>query len=107
MVRCRRFLEIITADRLDANVAARGDGLVSGLRDLARSNGRFDNVRGRGSLCAFTLPDTAARDALLANLRAHKVLALKSGATSIRFRLPLVISADEVAELLRRIAASL
>jgi 4-aminobutyrate aminotransferase-like enzyme len=34
-------------------------------------------------------------------------MALKSGSSSIRFRLPLVISADEIVELLSRVRAAL
>jgi L-lysine 6-transaminase len=107
MVRSRRFIEIIRDERLADNVAARGVELIAGLRRLSRSTSRFDNVRGVGSLAAFTLDSTATRDGLLKRLRERRVLALKSGPTSIRFRLPLVISADEVQELLARIAKSL
>ena len=39
-------------------------------------------------------------------LAQQKVLALKAGPVSIRFRLPLVISADEVRELLARVRAA-
>ncbi|MAH17221.1 MAG: L-lysine 6-transaminase [Euryarchaeota archaeon] len=107
MVRCHRFLDIIEAESLGENAAVRGAELLAGLRALARETGGFSNVRGVGSLIAFTLPSAAERDALMAALAAQKVMALKSGSSSIRFRLPLVIAADEIAELLSRVRAAL
>ena len=107
MVRCHRFLDIIEAEGLGENAAVRGAELLAGLRALARETGGFSNVRGVGSLIAFTLPAAAERDALMASLAAQKVMALKSGSSSIRFRLPLVISADEIVELLSRVRAAL
>jgi len=107
MVRCHRFLDIIEAEGLGENVAVRGAELLAGLRALARETGGFSNVRGVGSLIAFTLPAAAERDALMASLAAQKVMALKSGSSSIRFRLPLVIAADEIVELLSRVRAAL
>ena len=107
MVRCHRFLDIIEAEGLGENAAVRGAELLAGLRALARETGSFSNVRGVGSLIAFTLPAAAERDALMASLAAQKVMALKSGSSSIRFRLPLVIAADEIVELLSRVRAAL
>jgi L-lysine 6-transaminase len=107
MVRCHRFLDIIEAEGLGENVAVRGAELLAGLRALARETGSFSNVRGVGSLIAFTLPAAAERDALMASLAAQKVMALKSGSSSIRFRLPLVIAAEEIVELLSRVRAAL
>jgi len=107
MVRCQRFLDIIEAEGLGENAAVRGAELLAGLRTLARETGGFSNVRGVGSLIAFTLPSAGERDALMASLAAQKVMALKSGANSIRFRLPLVIAADEIVELLSRVRAAL
>jgi len=107
MVRCHRFLDIIEAEGLGENAAVRGAELLAGLRALARETGGFSNVRGVGSLIAFTLSAAAERDALMASLAAQKVMALKSGSSSIRFRLPLVIAADEIVELLSRVRAAL
>ncbi|MEE3192488.1 MAG: aminotransferase class III-fold pyridoxal phosphate-dependent enzyme, partial [Candidatus Thermoplasmatota archaeon] len=67
----------------------------------------MSNVRGIGSLLAFTLPSPAKRDTLMQALAQQNVLALKAGPTSIRFRLPLIISADEVQELLARVRSAL
>ena len=107
MVRCRRLIEIILGEDLPARIAASGKRLVDGLRAQARARGGFSNVRGVGSLAALTLKTPEERDQALAALYERKVLALKSGPRSIRFRLPLVTTAADVDELLRRVAAAL
>ncbi|MEC8869472.1 MAG: L-lysine 6-transaminase [Candidatus Thermoplasmatota archaeon] len=107
MLRCRRFLDIIEAEALGENITARGDEMLAGLRMTARETGGMYNVRGIGSLLAFTLPSPAERDAMMQALAQQKVLALKAGPTSIRFRLPLIISVDEVQELLARVRSAL
>ena len=107
MLRCRRFLDIIEDEALGENITARGDEMLTGLRMTARETGGMSNVRGIGSLLAFTLPSPAKRDTLMQALAQQNVLALKAGPTSIRFRLPLIISADEVRELLARVRSAL
>jgi len=107
MVRCRKFLEIITGDDLASNVAARGEQLVAGLRSIAKDKGSLSNVRGIGSLCAFTLESPEARDGMLKRLQEHKVLALASGEQAIRFRMPLIVSAGEIDTALERITDAL
>lgn len=107
MVRARRLIEIILGENLVDNARLQGQRLVDGLRALARAEGGFDNVRGVGTLCAFTLPSTAVRDALLKRLFEAQLMALKSGPRAIRFRIPLSITAGEVDELVRRVAVAL
>ena len=105
MVRARRFIEIIEAENLAENIAQRGKQLIVGLRALAAEHGGISNVRGIGSLCAFTLENSAAQKQMLSDLFDKDMMALACGAESIRFRLPLVISESEVDEMLSRIAA--
>jgi L-lysine 6-transaminase len=108
MVRARRIIEIIVAEKLGENALAQGKRLVDGLRALARAVGGFTNVRGIGTLCAFTLASTAERDAMLKRLLEEaQLMALKSGPTAIRFRMPLTISAAEVDEMVKRVGAVL
>src|SRR6185436_15173440 len=83
MVRSRRLIEIILDENLADNARVQGARLVDGLRALARAEGGFTNVRGIGSLCAFTLESTAARDALLKRLFDGQLMALKSGPKAI------------------------
>ncbi len=107
MVRSRRFIEIIEQEKLADNVAAQGDRMIAGLRALAQDKGGFDNVRGVGSLVAFDVEDGKQRDALLGRMRDQALLALPCGARSVRFRLPLVISAEEVDKALEMVANAL
>jgi L-lysine 6-transaminase len=107
MVRSQRFIEIITEENLVENVARQGQRFLDGLRALGLERGGFTNVRGLGSLVAFTLPTPAARDALLGALRTKHFLALSSGESSIRFRMPLNVSSSEVDLALERVAACL
>ena len=105
MVRCRRFIEIIRSDNLAASIASTGERTIASLRSIARETSAFSNVRGLGSLIAFSFETTAARDCMLKSLFDERVLALPSGTNSVRFRLPLTISEDEVDELLSRVNA--
>lgn len=107
MVRCQRFIEIIEAEDLVRNVRERGEQFLSGLRALARSHGRISNVRGMGSLVAYTLESPALRDRALARLREKQLLALPSGERAIRFRLPFVVTPAEIDQALERVADSL
>lgn len=106
MVRCRRFIEIVESEGLAANITERGNELIAGLRTFSR-NGGISNVRGLGSLVAFTLKDTETRDRMLRALFDKELLALASGPVSIRFRLPMVLDVQEVQTILERVEASL
>ena len=57
------------------------------LRGLAARHPVVTDVRGRGLMCAFTLPDGALRGAVIAALRDEEdVLLLGCGTRSVRFR---------------------
>ncbi|MHC4908330.1 MAG: L-lysine 6-transaminase [Planctomycetota bacterium] len=104
MVRCRKFIEIIEADDLAASITRIGDHVLSGLRSIATDSGGFTNVRGRGSLLAFTFEDGVARDAMVHALMDRDVLALGCGPRSVRFRLPLNFTRGDADTLLERVA---
>ncbi len=107
MVRCRRFIEIILRERLAEAVTHVGEHCMAGLRRMAAEEGAFSNVRGRGSLVAFTIGDTAVRDRLIKALYARKAIVLASGPVSIRLRLPFTMTTAEVDELLARLRSAL
>ena len=107
MVRCRRFIEIIRAEKLAENVTRIGAYCLAGLRRIAAEQGTLSNVRGRGSLLAFTVGETEARDRLKKELYARKAMVLASGTDSIRLRLPFAMTTGEVDQLLTRIEAAL
>jgi len=104
MVRGRQFIEIVLGEKLHENVTARGEQLVRGLRELARERGAFSNVRGTGSLVAFTFDTPELREEFLTRLLDKRVLALRAGERTIRFRLPFVLTAKEADEALGRVA---
>ncbi len=97
MVRARRILETIEAERLFERAVDHGRYLMARLDELA---GEFPatvlDVRGRGLMCAFSLPTAAERDALIARLWDNGVVMLASGETSVRFRPALTVSQDEL-----------
>ncbi len=107
MVRCHKFIDIILEEKLDQNIAARGEQMVQGLRAIAREKGGMENVRGVGSLVAFTLDSAETRDAMIQAMMERELLVLASGPKAIRFRLPLVVTADEVDTALERTSEAL
>jgi L-lysine 6-transaminase len=104
MVRSRKLIEIVQGENLGENVAARGTELVDGLRSLARDRGHLSNVRGIGSLVAFTLDSAEIRNDMIAALYKKGILVLASGERAIRFRMPLNVTSEEVQTALERVA---
>ncbi|MFF4414815.1 L-lysine 6-transaminase [Streptosporangium sp. NPDC001559] len=100
MVRSRRMLEIIERDDLITRAGELGQELLTSLQKIqARFPGLVRNARGRGLMCAFDLPDTTARDRLVARLRREEgVLVLPCGDQSVRLRPALSVTAEELAE---------
>ena len=79
MVRARRILEVIEADGLIDRAAELGEHLLDGLRALAAEHPVVTEVRGRGLMCAFTLPTAQLRDEVIRRLREdERVLVLGS-----------------------------
>ena len=97
MVRSRRILEVIERDGLIARAAELGAYLRDGLHALAARHPVVSDVRGRGLMCAFTLPSGQLRDTVITRLREQeRVLVLGCGATSLRFRPALTITVAEL-----------
>ena len=98
MVRARRVLEVVERDRLFGRAAVAGEHLLDLLHRLAD---RFDvvtEVRGRGLMCAFSLPSKEIRDAVLTSLREDEhVLLLGCGTRSVRFRPALTVGESDLA----------
>ncbi|OMC33023.1 L-lysine 6-transaminase [Mycobacterium sp. GA-1841] len=97
MVRSRRILEVIESEDLFGNAAATGAYLLGQLRRLADDfAGTVLDPRGRGLMCAFSLPSTAVRDELVRRLWDHRVVMLPSGTDSVRFRPALTVTPEEI-----------
>ncbi|RSM45789.1 L-lysine 6-transaminase [Amycolatopsis balhimycina DSM 5908] len=98
MVRATRIFDVMERDQLIPAAAKLGDRLLLGLREIGVAyTDVISNVRGRGLLCAFDLPDPAGRDAVIDTLRTRcGVLVLPSGERSVRFRPPLTVSEEDI-----------
>ncbi|MEX1071841.1 MAG: L-lysine 6-transaminase [Anaerolineales bacterium] len=108
MVRSARFLEIMQEEKLLENTAKMGDRLMAGLDDAAEgSKGFISNVRGRGMMVAFDVPDQEKRNAMIDRMKENGLYALKSGARSIRFRGMLDTPADIIDKSLEIVKKSL
>ncbi|MDT5067517.1 MAG: L-lysine 6-transaminase [Mycobacterium sp.] len=108
MVRSRRILETIEADDLLANASKAGRHLRDRLDELAAEfPGLVLDPRGRGLMCAFSMPNAALRDELVSRLWDRKVIMLASGPDSVRFRPALTVSRDEIDAAIEAVRAVL
>jgi L-lysine 6-transaminase len=97
MVRARRILEVIEADELFDRAAEHGRYLCESLDELADDfPGLVLDPRGRGLMCAFSLPTTADRDELVRRLWQRGVIVLPAGNDGVRFRPALTVSRAEI-----------
>ena len=81
MVRCSYIIDAIIDQNLIDNAKTVGKYLLNNLINIDY----IDNVRGRGLMIAFDLPDTESRDRMMTIL-SKDMLALKCGEKSIRLR---------------------
>ncbi|MFE3452901.1 L-lysine 6-transaminase [Nonomuraea sp. NPDC059194] len=109
MVRSRAMLEIIERDGLIPRTAEAGARLVEGLGKLqAEHPALVSNVRGRGFMCAFDLPDGARRSALITRLREEEgVVVLPCGERSVRLRPALNMPDEDIDHGLTAISRAL
>jgi L-lysine 6-transaminase len=108
MVRSGRYLEIMAEEKLLENAASRGAELLAGLEAMQREfPDHVSNARGKGLMCAFDLRDGALRDKVIANAYEQGVIVIASGPTAIRFRPPLVVTKEAIAEGLEKLRSSI
>ncbi|SON60470.1 putative L-lysine-epsilon aminotransferase [Mycobacterium simulans] len=97
MVRARRTLEVIEAEGLFERAAEQGAYLRARLDELADEfPGMVLDPRGRGLMCAFSLPTTADRDELIRQVWQRGVIVLPTGEDGVRFRPALTVSRAEI-----------
>lgn len=108
MVRSRRILEVVETAGLLDHAASIGGYLLGRLHELAND---FPDLvldpRGRGLMCAFSLPTAADRDALIGRLWDRHVIMLPSGSHSVRFRPALTVSRSEIDAAVEAVRAAL
>jgi len=106
MVRGAHYLEIIEKEKLVQNAAAVGAYFLKGLNEL-NDDDRVSNVRGRGLMCAFTLPDENTRDTFRKIAMELGCFTLTSGSDSIRFRPMLNLTREDADEGIRMLHETL
>jgi L-lysine 6-transaminase len=108
MLRATRYFEIIEEEKLVDNARAVGEHLLVKMRALGEEMPALvSNVRGRGLMLAFDLPDTETRGKALAACLDNGLMALASGHAAIRFRPALNLSADEADEAVEKMRKAL
>jgi L-lysine 6-transaminase len=109
MVRSARYLQIIEEDRLVENAAHVGNAFKAGLERLQGKHAAVSNVRGRGLMLAFDLPDGDSRNDVQRRCWDQGLAVLVCGPRSIRFRPSLTFTEDDAGqalEILGRVLAA-
>ncbi len=108
MVRATRILEIIEDEKLVDHTAKVGEVMLDGLDSIStESKEVVSNVRGKGLMIAFDLPNQDKRDVMLDSMFDNGLLAMKSGDHSIRFRGMLDTPKEAVDQALEIVAKSI
>lgn len=108
MVRCTRILEIIEEENLIENAARGGERMLGGLQGIAEeSRDVMNNVRGKGLMIAFDLPDPEKRNSMIDKMFDNGLLGMKSGDRSIRFRGMLDTPEETIDKALEIVAQSI
>jgi L-lysine 6-transaminase len=108
MVRSRRMLEVVESEGLLGRTAELGRYLLARLEELAADfPAQVLEPRGRGLMCAFSMPTAEQRDALVRELWDRHVIMLASGADSVRFRPALTVSRAELDAAVDAVRAAL
>lgn len=108
MMRFKMILEIIEKDMLIAHAQSIGEYLLDKIYELQNDFPQLvSNARGKGLLCAFDLPNEQIRKNFLDNTLERKLLILKCGENSIRFRPHLIVTKQHIDESMQIIYQSL
>ena len=108
MVRFKRILEVIQEENLVENARVQGEYLLNQLQSLAREFPQLVlNPRGRGLMCAFDCDTAQNRNQLISKAYEEGLILIGCGDRTIRFRPPLIIVGDELAEGLQIIRNAL
>ena len=97
MVRFQKYLEVINKEKLIKNSEIQGKRLLEGLLKIhEKYPEKMLNPRGCGLMCAFDLQSPEKRDEFRKKLYSNDMIILGCGATTIRFRPPLIFSSEDV-----------
>ncbi len=108
MVRSTRMLEIIEEEKLLDNAAQIGQYALNLLHQLAAKHPTLiSNVRGRGLMCAFDLPNEQMCNKLKQDAYDRQLLIISCGAQSIRLRPMLDVKKEEIDQCIQIIDSCL
>ncbi|SFG73927.1 L-lysine 6-transaminase [Pedobacter insulae] len=96
MVRSTQILQIVAEDKLCENAATVGKYLTDKLNALAQKHDKMINVRGRGLLASFDLPNKEMRNTFIQKGLENNVMFLGCGNQTIRFRPALCIEKQHI-----------
>ncbi|MHA1415483.1 MAG: L-lysine 6-transaminase [Candidatus Heimdallarchaeaceae archaeon] len=95
IVRATKYLEVIKEDKLVENASKQGEYILKLLHEIQdKYPDKINNVRGKGLMIAFDLPNSEIRDKLKNIAFDKDLIILPCGAKSIRFRPPLIIEQE-------------
>ena len=100
MVRATRILHTVRDENLCDNAARQGDAWLQEMTKMAEHFDQVDNVRGKGLIMAFDLPNGEHRNNLLSAMMKNGMVGLGSGDRTVRFRPHLAITDADVAKAL-------
>ncbi|CAF0985876.1 unnamed protein product [Rotaria sordida] len=87
------ILKTVKQENLIENTRKTGDVLLNGLKDLNKKYSQLIlNPRGRGTFCAFDMPNASVRDKFLVHMRNTGIQMGSCGDVAIRFRPALIFT---------------
>ena len=98
MVRMQKYLEIIEEDDLVANAAKSGKYLLKKLGEMTNREDYVSNIRGKGLMCSFDMPNGDARKIFLNKAYELGLIILPCGEKTVRFRPPLTVQPEYIDE---------
>jgi L-lysine 6-transaminase len=102
MVRSKHIMRVIAEEKLVENAAEVGKYLLQNLSEIQGEYPSFvSNVRGLGLMCSFDMPNAEIRNKFREECYKQKLLILGCGERSIRFRPPLNVQKEDLAEGLK------
>ena len=101
MVRSTKFLEIIESRNLIDNAYSKGKTIMNYLYELQKEFPIISNIRGKGLMIAFDLPNPCVRNNIIEIAFNRQLLLLPCGNNSIRLRPFLDINSQEINMFMR------
>jgi len=90
-----KIINVIEEDNLLQQAERTGEYFKSGAKKVAESNKVFSDIRGRGSLLAFNLPNSDLRNQFVSFARNRGLFVFASGDNTVRLRPALTIRENE------------